>query len=245
MRNSGWTFVPTIFVISRLFFFGVGIAAAALLPTVTPPGHPPPALGFLDLWSRWDGGDYLAIASVGYVVDAPHETAYFPLFPMLVRVGAGWGGEPALWGVLVSLVATFFALYFLYRIAEKYYGLKVARATVLTFAFFPTAFFLNAVYTEALFVALSAGSFWAAAVRRDLLLAGILGALAAATRNLGVLLLIPLFYEWLRNRREFGWRGALWVGIVPAGIVGYMAFLWARVGVPVITMVQQRAYWGR
>jgi Gpi18-like mannosyltransferase len=64
-------------------------------------------------------------------------------------------------------VATFFALYFLYRIAEKYYGLKVARATVLTFAFFPTAFFLNAVYTEALFVALSAGSFWAAAVRRD------------------------------------------------------------------------------
>jgi len=245
MRNSGWTFVPTIFVISRLFFFGVGIAAAALLPTVTTPGHPPPALGFLDLWSRWDGGDYLAIASVGYVVDAPHETAYFPLFPLLIRVGAALGGGPALWGVLVSLVATFFALYFLYRIAEKHWGLKVARATVLTFAFFPTAFFLNAVYTEALFVALSAGSFWAANVRRDLLLAGILGALAAATRNIGVLLLIPLSYEWLRNRREFGWRGALGVGIVPAGLVAYMTFLWARFGDPSITREQEHVHFAR
>src|SRR5215218_1630384 len=245
MRNSGWTFVPTIFVISRLFFFGVGIAAAALLPTVTPPGHPPPALGFLDLWSRWDAGDYLAIASIGYVVDAPHETAYFPLFPLLIRVGATLGGGPALWGVLVSLVATFFALYFLYRIAEKHWGLKVARATVLTFAFFPTAFFLNAVYTEALFVALSAGSFWAANVRRDLLLAGILGALAAATRNIGVLLLIPLSYEWLRNRREFGWRGALGVGIVPAGLVAYMTFLWARFGDPSITREQEHVHFAR
>jgi hypothetical protein len=121
----------------------------------------------------------------------------------------------------------------------------VAWATVLTFAFFPTAFFLNAVYTEALFVALSAGSFWAAAVRRDLLLAGVLGALAAATRNLGVLLLIPLGYEWLSSRREFGWWRALYIGIVPAGLVGYMTFLWARFGDPLVTMKQQSAYWSR
>ncbi|QIN77815.1 hypothetical protein GBA65_03990 [Rubrobacter marinus] len=43
-------------------------------------------------------------------------------------------------------------------------------------AFFPTAFFFNALYTEALFLALSAGAVWAALVRRDLLLAGALGA---------------------------------------------------------------------
>ena len=187
----------------------------------------------------------MEIASSGYELQKPQWTAFFPLFPMLIRVGAGWGGKPALWGVLVSLVATFFALYFLYRIAEKHLGLKVARATVLTFAFFPTAFFLNAVYTEALFVALSAGSFWAAAVRRDLLLAGVLGALAAATRNLGVLLLIPLGYEWLSSRREFGWWRALYIGIVPAGLVGYMTFLWVRFGDPLITMKQQNAYWSR
>jgi hypothetical protein len=245
MRNSAWTFVLTIFVLSRLFFFGAGFVAVTHMPPLFGVGKEVPAPGFWDPWASMDGGWYLGIASSGYELQKPESTAFFPLFPMLIRVGAGWGGKPALWGVLVSLVATFFALYFLYRIAEKYWGLKVARATVLTFAFFPTAFFLNAVYTEALFVALSAGSFWAAAVRRDLLLAGVLGALAAATRNLGVLLLIPLGYEWLSSRREFGWWRALYIGIVPAGLVGYMTFLWARFGDPLITMKQQSAYWSR
>ena len=246
MRNSGWAFILIIFVLSRVFFFAVGISAAALLPlVVNEGGQEVPARSFLDSWSRWDAGFYLAIASEGYNVSTPERTAFFPLFPMLIRLGAALGGTPAFWGVLISLVATFFALYFLYQIAEKHWGPKVARATVLTFAFFPTAFFLNAVYTEALFVGLSAGSFWAANVRRNLLLAGVLGALAAATRNLGVLLVIPLVYEWLRNRREFGWRGALGVGIVPAGLVGYMTFLWTRFGDPFITMAQQRVYWGR
>jgi len=218
----------------------------ALLPlVVNEGGQEVPALSFLDPWSRFDGGFYLAIASEGYDVSTPERTAFFPLFPMLIRFGAALGGTPAFWGVLISLVATLFALYFLYQIAEKHWGPKVARATVFTFAFFPAAFFLNAVYTEALFVGLSAGSFWAANVQRNLLLAGVLGALAAATRNLGMLLLIPLGYEWLRNRREFGWRGALGVGIVPAGRVGYMTFLWARFEDPFISMDQQRAYWGR
>ena len=44
----------------------------------------------------------------------------------------------------------------------------------LTLAVFPTSFFFNAVYTESLFLALSAGSIWALRVRRDLLLACLL-----------------------------------------------------------------------
>jgi Gpi18-like mannosyltransferase len=199
----------------------------------------------LSFWAHWDGAWYSAIAVEGYGFRAPESTAFFPLYPMLVWAGTAIGGGPALWGVLVSIIATFFALYFLYRIAEKLLDDRAAKAATLAFAFFPTAFFLNAVYTEALFVALSAGSFWAAYVRRDLLLAGVLGALAAATRNLGVLLLIPLGYEWLRNRREFGWRRALGIGIVPLGLVGYALFLWYRFGEPLIFFSQQSAHWVR
>jgi hypothetical protein len=132
-------------------------------------------------------------------------------------------------------------MYFLYGIAEKLQGVKVARIAVVTFAFFPTAFFLNAAYTEALFVAFTTGSFWAAYVRRDLLLAGILGALAAATRNFGVFLLIPLTYEWLRHRREFGWRGVWQLGIVPTGLLAYMFFLWVRFGYPLLFFSAQKS----
>jgi hypothetical protein len=245
MRNSCWNFILTTFVVSRLFFFAVGIVAAAFLPWVERPIAPEALLGFWGLWTHWDGETYIAIAAQGYEANDPERAAFFPLFPMLIRAGLALGVPIALWGVLVSLVATFCALYFVYRIAEKHWGLKVARNAVLTFAFFPTAFFLNAVYSEALFVAFAAGSYWAAYVRRDLFLAGLCGALAAATRNSGVLLLIPLVYLWLRNRSEFGWRGLWDLALVPAGLLGYMIFLWYKFEDPLIFANAQSLGWGR
>ena len=150
-----------------------------------------------------------------------------------------------MWGVLISLLATLFTFYFLYRIAERLREVRAARTAVLALAFFPTAFYLNAVYTEALFLAFSTGCVWAVYVRRDLLLAGLLGALAAATRNVGVLLLLPLFYEWYRNRREFGRKGLLEIGVVPVGLAAYLVFLAGRFGDPLIFANEQNAYWNR
>ena len=164
---------------------------------------------------------------------------------MLVKLGTVVGGGPALWGVGISLAATILALFFVYRIAEKLYDARAARGAALCLAFFPTAFFLNAVYTEALFLVLTTGTLWAALVRRDFLAAGVLGALAAATRNLGVLLLIPLFLEWVRHRRELGPRGVFGMALVPAGLASYAAYLWARFGEPLVFARQQGEYWNR
>ena len=139
--------------------------------------------------------------------------------------------------MLVSLAFLPLALFFVYRIAEEEWGEGVARGAVLALAFFPTAFFLNSVYTESLFLALSAGSLWAMRVRKDLLLACVLAGFAGATRNVGVFLVAPLFLEWLRGARESGWdRSRLVEGaslaLVPAGLFGYMAYLWMRFGDP-------------
>jgi hypothetical protein len=242
---GAWPFVLAVFAASRLFFLLVGALAATLLPRAQPGGSPLEPPGFLNYWAHWDGAWYSEIATEGYGSSAPASTAFFPLYPMLVRAGSALWGGPALWGVLVSLSAALLALYFLYRIAEDLYDVRAARAATLALAFFPTAFFLNAVYTEALFLALTAGCVWAARVRRDLLLAGLLGALAAATRNLGVLLLLPLLWEWFRNRREFGARGLAEIGLVPAGLVAYTIFLAGRFGEPLIFARQQEEYWGR
>ncbi|HET7271779.1 MAG TPA: glycosyltransferase family 39 protein [Rubrobacter sp.] len=240
-----WAFVLTVFAMSRWLFMGVGALAAAYVPEAVPAGDPLEPPGFLNYWAHWDGAWYSEIATRGYGAHAPESTAFFPLYPMLVKLGNVLPGGPALWGVLISLLCTVFALFFVYRIAEDLYGVRAARAATLALAFFPTAFFLNAVYTEALFLALTAGAVWAARVRRNLLLAGLLGALAAATRNLGMLLLIPLFFEWLRYRREFGVRGLVGIALVPAGLVGYTLFLRERFGDPLIFAGQQSAYWER
>ncbi|MBX6763528.1 MAG: glycosyltransferase family 39 protein [Rubrobacteraceae bacterium] len=243
-EGSPLRFVFWTFVLSRAFFLGVGALAHFLLPQALPGGIPGPR-GVLGYWANWDGAWYSGIATSGYGLHAPESTAFFPLYPLLVHLGVRLGGGVAPWGVAVSLAALPFAFYFVYETAARLHGDRAARASVLTLAFFPTAFFLNAVYTESLFLALSAGCLWAALVRRDLLLAGFLGALAAATRNLGVLLLLPLFLEWVRNRREFGRRGLAEIAVVPAGLCAYALYLAGRFGDPLVFARQQRAYWGR
>ncbi|MDP9412201.1 MAG: glycosyltransferase family 39 protein [Actinomycetota bacterium] len=240
-----WIFVLVVFAASRLLFMGVGALAAAYLPQAEPAGDPLGPSGFLSYWAHWDGAWYSQIATEGYGERSPESTAFFPLYPVLLRFGSALPGGPALWGVLISLLCTALALFFVYRIAERLFDARAARAATLALAFFPTAFFLNAVYTEALFLALTAGAVWAAGVRRDLLLAGVFGALAAATRNVGVLLMIPLLFEWMRQRREFGRRGLLGVALVPMGLAGYALFLWMRFGEPLLFARQQRAYWER
>jgi hypothetical protein len=79
----------------------------------------------------------------------------------------------------------------------------VARLAVLLTAFAPMAFFLSAVYSESLFLALSVGVFWAARQGRWAI-AGALGALGAATRSAGVVLLVPVLILYLYGPRADG-----------------------------------------
>jgi Mannosyltransferase (PIG-V) len=250
-RVGVWGFVLLVYAASRLLYLGAG----ALFASVVPVGRfqritADVPFGTMNLWSHWDGEHYVALAADGYL-QPPHNAspAFFPLYPLLIRgLAALFGGPvspPALsvWGPLVSLLALPFGLYFVYRIAESGWGERAARVAVLALALFPTSFFLNAAYTESLFLALSAGSIWALRVRRNLLLACLLAGLATATRNVGVFLLVPLAYEYLKYAGEYRWRGA-YLALAPSGLAFYAAYLWWRFGDPLLFYTQQRR-WGR
>jgi hypothetical protein len=251
-RSVGLLFVLAVYGASRIFYLAAGALLAAYLPTG--PFHwltPDVPLGRLNIWAHWDGAWHSQIAAEGYVTHA--STAFFPLYPLLIRSFAELFGGPlslgtlSLWGVLISLMALPFALYFVYKIAQEGWGEDTARLTVLTLAFFPTSFFLNAAYTESLFLALSAASLWAVRIRRDLLLACALAAFATATRNVGLFLLAPLAYEWLRGEvgREYGWgRGAVCLALAPSGLLWYAVYLWLRSGNPFLFYSAQ-GYWSR
>ena len=127
--RSAWAFVFAVFVLSRLLFVGAGALAAASLPQADPAGDPLGPDGFLGYWAYWDGAWYAEIATEGYGERAPASTAFFPLYPMLVKLGTVLGGGPALWGVTVSLVSTLFALFFVYRLCEKLHDARAARAS--------------------------------------------------------------------------------------------------------------------
>jgi hypothetical protein len=249
--RSGLGFVLAVYLGSRLFYLTAGLLFVGWLPIS--PFHTRTAddpFGTLNLWAHWDGEHYMRLARSGYLNEPDNVSpAFFPLYPLLIRSFAGLFGGPVdpgvltLWGTLLSLLSLPAALFFVYRIAESGWGVRAARGAVLTLAFFPTAFFLNAAYTESLFLALSAGSLWAAMVRRDLLLACLLAGLATATRNVGVFLLAPLAYEWLAHFRHYRWRG-VYLLLAPSGLLAYMSYLWWRFGEPLLFYTEQQD-WNR
>lgn len=167
--------------------------------------------------ARWDTTWYLQIAHDGYV-DTTHA-AFFPLYPFLARAVGAVFGSALLGGVLVSFAAGVAALMLLHRLALLDLSAEAARASVWLLACFPAAFFLSAVYSESLFLALSLGAVYAARTDRWLW-AGVLGGLAAATRSAGVVLLVALaVLWWTRSPRRPRDLAAL--ALVPAGLGAY------------------------
>ena len=174
--------------------------------------------------ARWDSVWYLTIAEHGYGDEHDHaQAAFYPLYPLLMR-GLGWiVGSPLVAGILISLACFLVALVLLHKLAALELGAHAARETVLLVAFFPTAFFFSAVYSESLFLLVSVGAFLAARNGRWAW-AGVLGGLAALTRNSGVLLLVPLVLLFLQQERYGRRRQALWLALVPLGLVLYLGW---------------------
>ena len=250
-KSTGVAFVLAVYAASRLFYLISGSLLAYLVPTSSfqrvtldvPSGS-------MNIWSHWDGEHYVRLAMDGYLTPPDNVSpAFFPMYPLLMRSFADLFGGPiskealSVWGPLTSLLFLPFAFYFIYHISLEGWGERVARGTVLVLAFFPTTFFLNAAYTESLFLALSAGTLWAIRVRKDLLLACSLAALAAATRNVGIFLVVPLMYEWTKDIERFRWRG-IYLLLAPGGLLAYMGYLWVRFGDPLLFYSAQES-WGR
>jgi len=250
-KSTGVAFVLAVYAASRLFYLISGSLLAYLVPTssfqrvtLDAPSRS------MNIWSHWDGEHYVTLAMGGYLHPPDNVSpAFFPMYPLLLRSFAELFGGPiskealSVWGPLISLLFLPFALYFIYHIALEGWGEPVARGTLLILAFFPTTFFLNAAYTESLFLALSAGSIWAMRVRKDLLLACVLAGFAAATRNVGIFLVVPLLYEWIKDVERFRWRG-VYLLLAPGGLLAYMVYLWVRFGDPLLFYRAQES-WGR
>ncbi len=147
---------------------------------------------FLAPWYRWDTVYYLEIAGNGY--SRPFLTVWPPLYPALVHLVSELGIPPMVSAILVSNLSAILVCALLYRIAEELspgWGVSSVRGLLL----FPTAFFLVAGYSESLFLVCAAAAIWMAH-RGRFGWAGVWAMLAALTRLQGVILAVPIFYEW-------------------------------------------------
>jgi hypothetical protein len=194
-------------------------------------------------FAQWDAGWFLRIADRGY--DVPATTAFFPVYPLLVRAFGFVLRSDLVAAVLVSLVAAGVAAVLVWRIARRAAGEAVARDAVLLLALYPVAFVFTSAYSDGLFLALAAGSFLAAMQRRSWL-AGLLGGLAVGTRLVGLALLPALVYL-LRPRGRSARELVALVPLLllPAALALYALYLERQFGDAFVFATAQDVFWQR
>ena len=240
-REAGWPFLLHM----ALYLVAAGFGSL-LVPATTPDGFVLAEGSFLARGlEHWDAGWYVKIARHGYDAES---IVFFPLYPVMLRL-AGIivpGVSQYILGAVFSALCFLAALYLLYRLLtlDGHPEALVERALVYL-ALFPTAFYFNLVYTEALFLALTLGAFYAAR-KGHWPLAGLLGALATLTRNVGVALWPALALEYrdaygLRFRKE-----ALALLAPPLAYGAFMLYQAVGFGDPLAHVhAQLTPVWGR
>lgn len=194
---------------------------------------------WLNPWTTYDSRWYMQIATHGY---DPNNTAFFPLYPWLLKLSDDNPVSMALCGVLLSLFALLVALWLVFRLTELEWGTRHAHAATWLLAFSPAAPFFGAIYTESLFLLLLSASFLATRQRRWWL-GGFFGMLAALLRNPGLLIAGALLYEVLAARRTAARQVIAGAWLLPLGsFLAVQGYFWARFGSPLAGVSSQAYY---
>ncbi|BAI60722.1 conserved hypothetical protein [Methanocella paludicola SANAE] len=204
---------------------------------------------FLRIWKVWDSVNYIDIAQYGYFIPVDRTKmanyAFFPLYPLLMRILDTVLNDPALSGFIISSVCLLIACFYLYRIVGLDSDERTAMRSIKYLFLFPTAFVLSGILTESLFLALSLACLYYAK-KGNWIFTGALGFFTALTRPYGVIIILPVLYEYLRSK-EFKLQNiradALYMLLIPAGISAYALYCYYLMGDP-LAFVHVQSAWG-
>lgn len=233
-----------VLLITRLLFFSLAYAATWLLAT----SQGPASEGVFEVWSQWDAEHIARVARYGYTDPATHShaTVFFPLVPLLIRGLSALGFSSLIAGLLISVLASWIALTYIFKLAEEDLGPGLGRRAALYMALFPTALFLIAPYSESVFLAGAIPAFYYARKSQWLKVA-IPAAVAMGSRNGGIFLVIGLAAEYIRQR-DFALQTlrrvalSLCIGVLP--LILYGLYLWHVKGDFFFWVADYRS-WGR
>ncbi|MEG3862353.1 mannosyltransferase family protein [Microcoleus sp. herbarium12] len=223
--RDGLIFVMAMWLLSRSII-AIGMQLIAPLVSKKPVVYPiQPPLGFVsnfipksgwELFSHWDGKWYSTIATLGYSYaddGQQHPVAFYPLLPLLMRGFTALGMQVEVAGVLINSFAFLAGLILIYFWVEERHETDAAKWSVAVLAWCPFSVFCTVIYTEGLFLFLTASAL-RAFERGEYIWAAFWGALTTATRGPG-LALIPTFLltAWRKKRPPIayaaGWASAL------------------------------------
>lgn len=188
-------------------------------------GSAPHDLGYVtELWSRFDSGWFVDIARHGYRHNG--NEVFYPLYPLLIAgLGRAFGGYYIAAGIVISLACGAAAFVLLHRLALQKLSRDGAMRALVYVAVFPMSLYLQAVYSESLFLLCAVAAFLAAE-RGKFLTAAVAVGLATLTRIVGVALFPAIvIFAWRSPERR---RALLSLTAAPALAALYPLWLQLR-----------------
>ena len=260
----------------RLVIGGWGLVAHGIVPpgpyasqNLLHPGWPSNPLSMLlDAGVRMDAFWYAGIAQHGYSYSSGglKSIAYFPLYPLLVKVASFGTGNVYVAGMLISTLSLFLAVWALSSWLELKGHASSSPLAVALMLCFPVGFFWVAMYTESLFLALAVACL-VLYERQRWELSAACAFLAVLTRPTGLilapcllLLALPYTPKLMSNPRLPGWFSKLskprseapsqphsfmrpWIPAlaVPTAYALFAAYQWVTFGNPLATVQADQA----
>jgi hypothetical protein len=194
-------------VVSRALVFGSAVVSHGLgwphAPTV--PMHIASTKRALTYLGYWDGPWYRNIAEHGYLLLAGRQsnTAFFPLFPMLLRAVHSLGLSYLADGLVLANVAFLCGILIFYELGCRVVSTEIARTGAIIAALFPMSYVFSMTYPESIvLVALSLALLFA--IERRWSACALAGAVAALTRPEALFFALPLVVIAVEHERAAG-----------------------------------------
>lgn len=208
----------------------------------------------IDVLTSWDGLWYMRIVRNGYprhvqahvTYDVPDaRAAFFPTYPMLVRaVDKVLPGGDTVAALFTNFVLGAIAVLLLGMLAKRLYGEQVAAKAMVLGTLFPGSFVLSFAYTEALLLVFAMACLWFLMSERWVL-AGLMAALATATRPNGLAIVLACAVAAaIALKRDRDWKSLAAPLIAPLGFVTFQVWLGQHTGEPGVWFRVQSEAWG-
>lgn len=240
--KNEWYFVFLMGLLSRgiIIFTMIGIAP---LLSILSEDHTV-TFGW-DVFSAWDSPLYEQIAANSYDISSSKpgsNVAFFPLFPLLMRLGMALGFSSNFAGIVINNIAFFLTLFIVYIWTKRTNGKLAARWVIAVLAWCPLSIFGTVIYTEGLFLLFSSLALFTFESKQYTQTI-IWGILATATRITG-LALIPtfLFIAWRKKLPLIAYIAGFVSG---GGTFLYSLYCWIHFNDPIAFITVQHTEWQR
>lgn len=149
-----------------------------------------------DTWNQWDAPHYIDLAKNWYQTsgDPANFIVFYPLYPILIKTVSLFINNFVLSALIISSFLSITAAILLYELVLLDFNKRTAFLSVWFMNIFPTSYFLQAPYTESLFLTTSLATIFFYR-KRYFLQSGLAGVFASLTRVNGILLLPTLIME--------------------------------------------------